>query len=343
MLRGTVTGAGAIAAIGCALAGRARADELSLRAPEVLEPGLRAAVRVELGACLDADREAFQHAAQVELSNEPPAVGPVEVRIACDPAGLEAGVVLEVRRPDSARRYRYALDWHAQPLDARPRLLGLAVAEAVDASRIELTALPEPAPRAAAPGPRDAAPAPREDSAWNLAIVGSRRVFAGPAGVQLVGGGLRPSRRLSPHLRVAIDLLVEQDRAGVFVAQVAGVDNGHSGTIDVLSASAAPRLVLHAGGRLHGELGVAARAGVVRMQGETPASTGVVGNQLVRPWLGPAATAAVGFDLTPQVELGAGLELGATVVGTTPRALGEPAAVMEGRWLSLELVARVAL
>ena len=239
--------------------------------------------------------------------------------------------MLEVRPPYSARRYRYALDWRAQPADARPRLLGLAVAEAVDASRIELTAVPE-SPAAAGPGALPAASRTDATAVWSVAVIGAQRSFTAAAGVELAGGGVVSSRWLSPHLRVAIDLLAEGDTVVVV-----------SGAIRVVSISAAPRVVYRLGTRAHADLGVAARAGVVQMRGEAPPGSALVGDQQVRAWFGPAATLAVGLDLTPRVALDVDLELGVVAFGATARDAGQPAAVLGGRWTSLGLAATLAL
>jgi hypothetical protein len=153
-----------------------------------------ATVRVELG---DAPAEGDARA--------------VTVRIECAADGLDAGVVLEVRPPDSPRRYRYALDWRAQPPDARPRLIGLAVAEAVDASRIELTAVPEPSP----PGrPIEARPS-AIPSDWSVALVGARRAFSGRNGVDLLGVGLVTVRRLSQRPSSSIPTRLRSSRSAV--------------------------------------------------------------------------------------------------------------------------------
>lgn len=251
------------------------------------------------------------------------------VRIECAADGLDAGVVLEVRPPGSPRRYRYALDWRAQPPDARPRLVGLAVAEAVDASRIELTAVPEPSP----PGrPLEAARSAAIASDWRVALAGGWRAFTGRNGVDLLGVGLVPVRRLSAHVDLAADLTAES----------ATVLTG-SGTVAVLSISSAPRIAVHTTGRLRGELGVGARIGVVRMRGEALPGSQLAGGSQVRPWFGPAVDLALDLDLTPRMALRAGLELGVVATGATARDLGEPVAVLAGAWTSLGVGAVLAL
>ena len=314
------------------LASRAHADE---------HGRLRPPVQLELAACLDAERDAIQRAVRVELGDDAPGADPANaarVRIECAATGLETGVILDVRPPDSPRHYRYALDWHAQPRDARPRLVGLAVAEAVDASGIELTAVPAPAP----PPPPRSVPAPPEPavvaSPWTLTALGSRRSFMAHAGVALVGGGLMPSRRLSSHLRVAFDLVAE---GGTVLVS--------SGTINALSLSSAPHLIYRVerrgplGADAHAELGIGARIGVVSLRGQTLGSGELVADRVVRAWFGPAATAAIGLALTPRVALDACLELGIVASGATARDLGQPAVVVDGTWTSLGIAAVISL
>jgi len=292
----------------------------------------RPPVRLELAVCLDDERDAIERAVRVELGDPPVAEDPAPLVVAVDCAagGADAGVVLEVRPPGSPRRYRYALDWQAQPSDARPRLVGLAVAEAVDASRIELTAVPEP-PAALRRGTPAAVP-PRAPSDWTAAVRGVRQAFSGDAGVTLVGVGLTPSRRLSSHLAVAIDIT-----AGT--ATALAVD----GAIVVQSVSSAPRIALRAGRRLYGELALGARVGIVRMRGEASPGSELVGGRLVRPWFGPAVDLAVGFELTSRIALRADLELGAVATGATARDLGTPIAAIAGTWTSLGLAAVLEL
>jgi hypothetical protein len=318
----------AIAVVGtlALLAPGARADERRARPP----------VRLELGDCIDRERDAVQRAVRIELGDDAQAADDarsVLVRVDCAADGIESGVVIEVRPPGNPRRYRYALDWRAQPPDARPRLLGLAVAEAVDASRIELTAVPERAP----PGPfasPGAAPAPVASSRWTVSVLCGERSFATDGGLGLVGLGLMTGYRLSRHLRLAVDATAE---TATVIAR--------SGLIRASSLSAAPRLAyrLELAGGLHAEIGASARIGVARMVGESIPGAQLDGGRLVRAWLGPAATAAVGLDLTSSLSLDASAELGAVLSRVTARDLGQPAAVIGGRWTALHVVATIAL
>jgi hypothetical protein len=312
----------AIAAVGlAALGGTARADERSPRPP----------VRIELDACLDRDRDAIERAMRIELG-EPPAEGPaVVVQVACAPEGPDDGVVLEVRPPDSPRRYRYALRWRAQPLDARPRLLGLAVAEAVDASRIELTAVPELPPPARVTGTATVI-VPGAPPSWRLSLFGERRSFVARDGFASLGVGLMLGHRLSRRVWVAADLSAETTAIVT-----------PSGAIQMLSLSSAPRLLYRAGGRLHAEIGGGVRVGAIRMVGEALPGSVLVGRRFTRAWFGPEASVAIGIDLTPTVALKASVELGVVVSGVTGRDLGEPVAAIDGEWTSFAIGAAIAL
>jgi hypothetical protein len=300
----------------------------------------RPPVRLELAACLADAHDAIERAVQVEVGEPPDAsdASAIAVAVECVAGGIDAGVVVEVRPPGNPRRYRYALDWRAQPPDARPRLIGLAVAEAVDASRIELIAVPEP-PIGPGPGPGpgagrglDTTIAPPAASDWRIAAIGVRRAFSAEAGVDFLGVGLMPSRRLSPRLAISADLIAET--ATVITA---------SGAVRVFSVSSAPRIAVRIGGRLHGELGAAARIGVVRMRGEALPGSRLGGASQVRPWFGPAADIAVGIDLVPRLSLRASAELGVVAIGATARDFGVPVATLSGTWTSLGLAAAVEL
>lgn len=288
----------------------------------------RAPIRLELDACLDTARDDIVHAVRVEIGGDD-AGDPVAVRITCAAEGLDAGVVLDVRPPDSPRRYRYALDWRAQPIDARPRLIGLAVAEAVDASRIELVAVPEPAPAVVVAPPLIV---PRAPSAWSVAIALERRAFSPHAGAAMLGVSIAPARRLTAHLQLAAPLTGE----GATVLS-------DSGALVVRSASIAPRLVYRVGGRVHGELGAGARLGVVRIAGEAVPRSQLVGHRLVRAWGGPTATLAIGAALSDALTVSLGAELGVVAAGATARDLGEPAVLLDGAWAAFSLGATLAL
>jgi hypothetical protein len=291
----------------------------------------RPPVRLDIAPCFAGDRDAILRAVRVELGDDAlEAENPnaVAVHIDCAPDGLDAGVVVEVRPPSSTRRYRYALDWRAQPTDARPRLIGLAIAEAVDASRIELTAVPEPPPAPVG----IAAPGPPRAPAWTVALVVDQRAFSAHAGVDMVGAGLESVRVLSRHLRLATDIVAEATSA-----------LSSSGAVHVVSVSSAPRLIAHVGGRMHGELGLGARIGVASMRGDARPDSRLTGQRLVRPWLGPAASFAVGVDLARTVALRAQLEVGLIAAGTTARDLGVPVATFGGSWTSLGVSAALAL
>jgi hypothetical protein len=116
-----------------------------------------------------------------------------------------------------------------------------------------------------------------------------------------------------------------------------------SGAVAVRSLSSAPRVVYRAGGRLHAELGVGARIGIVSMRGEALPGARLVGAHLVRPWFGPAASVAIGAQLAPGLALTAGFELGVVASGATARDLGEPVAALAGTWSSFGLAAAIAL
>jgi hypothetical protein len=296
-------------------------------------------VHLELAACLADAHDAIERAVRVEVGDPPDpsdahaAAVVIAVAVECAADGVDAGIVVDVRPPGNPRRYRYALDWRTQPPDARPRLIGLAVAEAVDASRIELVAVPEP-PIVLHPATHPTGPAggPSAGADWRIAVIAVRRAFSAEGGIELLGGGLLPTRRLSPHLALSADLLAET--ATVLTA---------SGAVSVLSVSSAPRMVVRVGHLVHAELGAGARFGIVRMRGEALPGSEVAGTSQIRPWLGAAADVAVGLHLTERLSLRASAELGFVIAGATARDFGIPVASLAGTWTSLGLAAGLDL
>jgi hypothetical protein len=167
---------------------------------------------------------------------------------------------------------------------------------------------------------------------WTIGLVGSQRAFSTQAGVELLGAGLVPTRRLSTHARLAIDVLVEGDTVLTT-----------SGAVSVRALSCAPRIAYRAGGRVHAEVALGGRVGIVRMHGEALPGSQLVGARLVRLWGGPAATVALGAHLTSTLAIAASFELGITTSRATARDVGEPVAVVGGMWTSLALTAAIAL
>jgi hypothetical protein len=289
-------------------------------------PGVRPGVRIDLGACFDDDRDAMQRALGTELgvdaSDDP---GTVDVLVDCMAGGRDTGVIVEVHWPGRLRSYVYALDWHVQPVSARPRLIALALAAALDASWIGLAAIPPPGERVQGADP---VPTPT----WALALIGSQRSFVTNAGVTLGGGGVMPSRRLSPHVLVAMDLIAEGANLAL-----------PSGAVDVFSVSSSPRVAIRVGDRLHAAFGFGARLGMVRLHGAGLGQDEAAPDPPYRFWLGPTATTALGFDLTPGVSLDAGFEIGVVEYGTAVHDMGVPAVVLGGSWTSFGLSAAIAL
>jgi hypothetical protein len=302
------------------------------RAEPVVRP--RSHVRLAFEACLVELRDAIQRAVWVESGELVAVAEPedaVDVQIGCARDGIDAGVVLEVRWPGRQNDYRYALDWHTVPLDVRPRLVGLAVVEAVDASRIELTAVPE-LPRRTAAIVASPGFVPEPPAEWTLVVAVGRRSFASATGVEVGGLSVALGRRLGHRVQLRSDLAFEH--AGVFTS---------SGQIDVESVSTAPHIALRFGGRVYAGAGVGARLGLVRMNGTTFMAPQIHRDRLIRTWAGPVASGTAGVALSSRISVEAELEIGTTVLGATGRDLDKPAAVMSGAWTSFAVAAAVAL
>jgi len=293
----------------------ARADTGRVRPP----------ARIELADCLQANREIFEQAARVEIGERSTIADEVLVTVTCAEGGIDAGVVIEVRPPGSTRRYAYALDWRRQPVDMRPRLVGLAVAEAIDASQIELTALPSPVSHTL--------PIERVER-WSLGLSGFRRTFSHEAGLATLGAGATLTHLIQPSLRLAIDVLGEGDTAVT-----------SAGAIDVLTVSTAPRVLYRVGDRRFAEGGLGARLGLIHMRGEVSPEMDAQwsGRAALRTWFGPMATAGLGARISDRLAIEATVEVGISVVGSTARVLGVPAASVDGTWLSIAVATTVAL
>ncbi len=286
----------------------------------------RPPVRVELPDCLAAEREAIEQAIVLELGDQ--MIGePIVVVVRCAPEGPDAGIVLDVQRPNNPRHYRYALDWRGQAEDTRARLVGLAVVEAVDASGIELTAVGEP-PRVIV---RYAA-APRHPADRTVALIGERRMFGGTHGADLLGFDVHLTQRLGEHTDAALGIGAGGDT--VVTA---------SGAVNVVAASIAPAIAIGSGDRLRGTIDGGVRIGVVRMQGTARPGAGIAGETKVRAWLGPEIGVAVGVRLGESFTIGARGEVGMTVVGASVRDFGMPVSALDGAWLSLGVSAMLSL
>lgn len=91
---------------------------------------------------LDANQKSIHSEAVARITSDDRVLGRVVSVGDMDGDGIDDAILLsgatstehvetstDVRPAGSLRRYRYALDWHRQPVDARSRLVGLAVAE----------------------------------------------------------------------------------------------------------------------------------------------------------------------------------------------------------------------
>jgi hypothetical protein len=321
--RGVAAGALVSIALVLGVGGRAGADE-------------RPPVRLELSTCLPLDAEAVRRAVYVELGTLAADEDASATAVSVDCTAT--GVLLSIQPAGSERRYRYALDWSTQATEARPRLLALAIAEAVDASRLELTALPAvesaaPAPATKAPSAAPAAPPAHPGPRYGFALEGGVRDFAADHGASLRGGGLALSTRRTPHLGAAADLLVE-----------GGSTVTTSGVIEATTLSTSLRGTAEvSSGDWFGEVGAGARVGVVRLRGQTLTAGPIAAGATTRVWLGPAATVTFGVRLASSLRVALGAEVGFAALGATARDLGDPALSLSSTWTSLWLAASIDL
>jgi hypothetical protein len=290
----------------------------------------RPPVRLLLSTCLPLDAEAVRRAVRVELATLAADDDTTATSVSVDCTAT--GVLLTIQAPGAERRYRYALDWSTQDPEARPRLLALAVAEAVDASRIELTALPA-LESAAAPAATAAASVPPPHPGYAFALEGGVRNFSADHGASLRGAGVALSTRRTPYLGASVDLLLEGGSAVTT-----------SGVIEATTLSTSVRGTAQvSSGDWFGEVGAGARVGIVRLRGETLTSGPFSAGATTRVWLGPAAEVAFGVRLASSLRVSLGAEVGFAALGATARDLGDPALALASAWTSLWLAASIDL
>jgi hypothetical protein len=188
---------------------------LDVQCPEAQPEELRRVVRVELRAL---------------LVDEPPGPDLTRVRIVCK-GDLAA---LTVDDPLTAKALRRVISLTGAAPAVKPRLLGLAVAELVAASWIELALNPTPAlPPAEPPASARTRAAGRAVararfgsgaaswSPWSLRAVGAFNLTGFTSGPVLMGGGIRLGKDLPAHLALSLDLMFVHGSEAVSLGRVA--------------------------------------------------------------------------------------------------------------------------
>jgi hypothetical protein len=224
-----------------------------------------------------------------------------------------------------------------EPRDLRSRLLGLAISEAVLASRLELAIPLEPTSSAKAPAP----PEPRREAAdiaarnVTPAVRGSSlnrtEIAAGPTlrwfGSGLVVKGLAAGavHRLRSHPSVGAALDLDGGYGDRFVTSV-----GRASAASIMLAS---QLFVHTDhGPFSAMAGAGWRAGLARLSSE-PESTLRVGRSATVGWTGPFLAVDLSVSLWRSLFVRAGLEGGRVLIPARGTVQGVRVIAFDGAWL----------
>jgi hypothetical protein len=256
-------------------------------------------VRLDV-ACPEARPEEMRRIVRVELRalmvDEPSGPDLTRVHVVCK-GGLAA---LTVDDPLTGKSLRRVVSLEGAAPAVLPRLLGLAVAELVAASWIELALNPTPALPPAEPpasaGAREAGSAavrarlaagPATWSPWGLRAAGAFVLTGFTSGPVLVGGGLRLGKDLPKHLALSLDVMFVHGSELVSLGRVA---------IDLITAAPALLARLQLGPvDLRGGLGF--RVGGVRLTGSPADPATARGGSLATAFYGPILTVGTSVRL----------------------------------------------
>jgi hypothetical protein len=237
--------------------------------PNVPEAAIRRIVGIEIGDLL------------IEPGREVGATAPPDrliVRCEGDLAQVEA-----VAAGGSGRVAR-TLTLRDFPGDVAPRALALAGLEALAAqsravrARIQTRQAP---PAAIAPARPPSAPAAASPDRTRLGLAMVHATFLASGGASVWGGRLELGREIGAMWDLGIDL----ELGGAQTSLANGEANAFLASLGAFGG-------LRAQGRhLIGVLAVGGRAGLTRLAGDPTGAPGLRGNDVVRPWAGPALTA----------------------------------------------------
>jgi hypothetical protein len=292
---------------------------------------LRRIVAAELGP----EVHVGLHATESASGNSPAEVRQIRSDAADVVVTCERNLVrMEVLDSVTGKRLVRHLDLRRYAASARPRLLGVSVAELVAASWVELAAHQQapvrPVEARGSERSRDMAVRVAEDTllpppTWDVEpSIGGRRLDQGR--LTVLGGALALNRSQRGWLAYGGDLTLEGGSRAVALGRV-GV------TVGSLGASVRLRQELTI---LRFEAGLGARLGFVRFQG-TPDDRGVnaVGESAVLPWGGPLALVRVAVAPVRRLTLTGSFEAGLATLAAEARVAGAAAVVLDREWLGL--------
>ena len=292
-------------------------------------------VELTIDGCIAEDQEIVRSVVAVEVGTRPQLSAtrdPIaRVRIDCDGGATRIAVDDPVTGKTLVRRIHLG----ARTPAIRARVLGLAVAELLVASWVELQVNAEPAATpvdAVAPardreavtslvqamGPLDRAP---PQHLFTVSAFAAARRFTDGVHLAVVGADLevRAGRRLA----IAVDVTGER-----------GAADTQLGRIDTLALSLAPRIDrVTTIDRLEVALGGGVRAGMARLS-STPMDAHVVSDTFMRPWAGGFLSARARALATGRWGLGIGIEAGFIALGVAGKVDGQDQPQIEGPWIA---------
>jgi hypothetical protein len=296
----------------------------------VLRPSLALAEPVRLWLdCLQIDQAAVRRLVGVELGSALAVDGTnatSRVLVRCDAQRVQLTFEAD------GRTLRRDVDLEGVAREGRNRLLALAIAELVAASRSELT--PEvaapiaPAPAATPASTATAMPTLARDDMrrFRLSISATGRGFF--AGTGLLGGaGVRLAKHHAHHLGWLADIDFVHGRGSSALGTVSS---------DVLSVGTA--LQFHKSwSRISVQGGVGLRGGAARLGGDAMGRTDVTASSLWAPWGGAMLAGGASFAPTRRLLVELGIEAGYTFLPVRGLITGQDNISVEGAWVGLQI------
>jgi hypothetical protein len=161
-------------------------------------------------------------------------------------------------------------------------------------------------------------------------VAGLRRAFLAREGLSAWGARIGLERRFGPRFDWAIDLDLAGAHSAVTSTAVMGDASG------LLISSGGFVSVRVGGSDLGAALGAGARGGLARLEGHPRAGATVLGDRILRPWIGPAACLRL-FGGRGRLGLSLTAEAGLTLVGADGLAGDATALAVSGAWGAVAL------
>jgi hypothetical protein len=297
-------------------------------------------LRLEIDPCTGTDQALVRRLAALELGGTLDDEQPVGTTTVVHADCRDAEVQVVIDDPVTGKMISRTLDLPDQPRDARSRLLGLAISEAVLASWAELAITPVPA----APSPGTAASPDvrrqatqiaeqhmRQGTAESRDGAGRWQISAGPdlrwfgSGLVEPGLALRTVHWLQSYSSFGAGLDLDLGFAEASVA-----DTGHASATGL---SVAPLLAMRTTlGRLLAAAGVGWRLGLVHLAGE-PVDTLRAGRTAFALWTGPLVALDLEVRIWRSAFVHAGVESGLVLLPARGTISGVRVLSFEGSWV----------